>query len=217
MLMCAVWMFPKKLCMHAKRFNCGNCDFIVADGQVLPLRGKSFDVVYSSDVFGHILDLKKGINEVYRVLKNGGRAIVFSETSGQSGIRKKIIKVLGFDPWFQLDGHISLYPFSELMDLLKNTFVIEEYKFFPDHYGILVRGWDPRLDEFPELRKHFKSYRYWGKAVQFLLSVPLVKSFLDLLYASMIYFLIKVSHKDKAGVFIHAQKVAPDTCVRAIG
>jgi len=47
-----------------------------ADGENLPFADNCFDIVYSNGVLHHSLDTDKCIDEVYRVLKPGGRAVI---------------------------------------------------------------------------------------------------------------------------------------------
>ena len=47
-----------------------------ADGENLPFRDNSFDIVYSNGVLHHAQDTDKCISEVFRILKPGGRAVI---------------------------------------------------------------------------------------------------------------------------------------------
>jgi len=49
---------------------------IVADAGKLPFDSESFDLVYSHGVLHHMPDPEKGLDEVYRVLRRGGRVII---------------------------------------------------------------------------------------------------------------------------------------------
>src|SRR5215213_4349555 len=51
-------------------------DCMVSDGERLPFRDESFDVVYSNGVLHHTPDTAGAIREVYRVLRPGGTAKV---------------------------------------------------------------------------------------------------------------------------------------------
>jgi len=51
-------------------------DFMISDGERLPFRDESFDVVYSNGVLHHTPDTGGAIREVYRVLRPGGTAKV---------------------------------------------------------------------------------------------------------------------------------------------
>lgn len=54
-----------------------------ADATELPFRDGSFDIVFSNGVLHHTEDPDMGVQEVYRVLKPGGRAVImlYSKTS----------------------------------------------------------------------------------------------------------------------------------------
>ncbi|MFH0989463.1 MAG: class I SAM-dependent methyltransferase [bacterium] len=51
-------------------------DARVADAEQLPFEDNSFDIVYSFGVLHHTPNTPKAINEVYRVLKPGGKIII---------------------------------------------------------------------------------------------------------------------------------------------
>ena len=51
-------------------------DFMISDGECLPFRDESFDVVYSNGVLHHTPDTAGAICEVHRVLRRGGIAKV---------------------------------------------------------------------------------------------------------------------------------------------
>jgi SAM-dependent methyltransferase len=50
----------------------GNVNFIVALGEQIPLRSNGFDVITSYDVFEHVEDLGKVLDECVRILRPGG-------------------------------------------------------------------------------------------------------------------------------------------------
>jgi len=52
-------------------------NFLIGDTLALNFCDDDFDFVYSYGVFHHTPDPQKAINEVYRVLKNGGQAKIF--------------------------------------------------------------------------------------------------------------------------------------------
>lgn len=51
---------------------------IVGDIQALPLDDESVDAIFCCSVLEHVLDPKKGVEEIYRVLKPGGYAYFYA-------------------------------------------------------------------------------------------------------------------------------------------
>ncbi|MCK4327348.1 MAG: class I SAM-dependent methyltransferase, partial [Candidatus Diapherotrites archaeon] len=56
-----------------------NIKFIQSDVEKLPFQNNTFDFTFSTDVFGHVRNPNLALQELYRVTKSGGRAIMFSE------------------------------------------------------------------------------------------------------------------------------------------
>jgi ubiquinone/menaquinone biosynthesis C-methylase UbiE len=67
-----------------KRFEFAelNAELMTADAENLPFGDNTFDCVYSFGVFHHTPDTQKAINEAYRVLKPGGKAIIMLYAKG---------------------------------------------------------------------------------------------------------------------------------------
>src|SRR5690349_7035184 len=59
---------------HRFRLYVADGDFMISDGEHLPFRSESFDVVYSNGVLHHTPDTAGSIREVHRVLRPGGVA-----------------------------------------------------------------------------------------------------------------------------------------------
>ena len=69
---------PRSVEITRHRFNLYGAkgDFMISDGEHLPFRKESFDVVYSNGVLHHTPDTAGAIREVHRVLRPGGVAKV---------------------------------------------------------------------------------------------------------------------------------------------
>src|SRR5688572_21009639 len=69
---------PRSIEITRHRFQLYNADgaFMISDGEHLPFRDESFDVVYSNGVLHHTPDTAGAIREVHRVLRPGGTAKV---------------------------------------------------------------------------------------------------------------------------------------------
>jgi glycosyltransferase involved in cell wall biosynthesis/ubiquinone/menaquinone biosynthesis C-methylase UbiE len=79
-------------------------DFVNGDAERLPFASGSFDLVYSNGVLHHTPGTKQAVEEMYRVLRPGGRAIVmvYAEFSwhywkmlvGEAGLRRRQLEEL---------------------------------------------------------------------------------------------------------------------------
>lgn len=69
---------PKSIELTKKNLVWHGCqsNLLLADAENLPFDDKSFDAVYSFGVLHHTPDMQKAVNEVHRVLKYQGRAII---------------------------------------------------------------------------------------------------------------------------------------------
>lgn len=72
--------------------------FQTADAENLPFAEESFDLVYSHGVLHHTPDTQKAVDEVYRVLKPGGTAIVmlYNKHSYNYWINIRVLRALAF-------------------------------------------------------------------------------------------------------------------------
>ncbi len=74
----ALDLTPTAVKMTKERFRLFNLkgDFLEGDAENLPLKDASVDFIWSWGVIHHSPDTKQAVNEMYRVLKIGGRACV---------------------------------------------------------------------------------------------------------------------------------------------
>jgi len=87
-----------------------NVSLFRADGEALPFDDNSFDIVYSWGVLHHSPDTEKAIEEVYRVLRPGGRSCIMIYHNPS---------IVGIALWFQY----ALFrgrPFQRLRDIYAN-------------------------------------------------------------------------------------------------
>ena len=89
-----------------RRFDLENlsANLRTADAEALPFSDNAFDLVYSHGVLHHTPDTRRGIDEVYRVLKPGGTAMVMLYHKNSYNYRVNImtlgrlgVRLLGFD------------------------------------------------------------------------------------------------------------------------
>lgn len=60
----------------AGKFDVQNTDVLAFDGKNIPLEDQSCDLVLCTEVLEHVQDYQRLVDEVHRVLKPGGRALV---------------------------------------------------------------------------------------------------------------------------------------------
>jgi len=91
-----------------KNYNAKNIEYKVGNGETIPLPDKSVDVVITFETIEHIADYKKFMQEVSRVLKTDGLAVVSTPN----------------DIEFSEGNHFHLHEFEyeELKDLLQKYF-----------------------------------------------------------------------------------------------
>lgn len=91
-----------------KHFSGDNIEYLVGDGESIPLKDSSVDVVITLETIEHIQDYKKFIDEIERVLRPDGLLIVSTPN----------------DLEFAEGNHFHLHEFEykELVDLLKSHF-----------------------------------------------------------------------------------------------
>lgn len=66
---------------YARSRNIRNTNFILADAHNIPFKSNYFDVVVGCEVIEHLLEPDRMIAEIARVLKNGGRLLLFTPNS----------------------------------------------------------------------------------------------------------------------------------------
>jgi SAM-dependent methyltransferase len=117
--------------------------FEVADGERLPLRDDSFDLVYAHGVVQYTADPQRLVDEVRRVLKPGGQAIfqVYNRISWLRGL-SKLTKV-GLE--HQDAPVLRLFTISEFRTLLRGFTAV---RIVPERFPVKSRlhgGWKGRL------------------------------------------------------------------------
>jgi glycosyltransferase involved in cell wall biosynthesis/ubiquinone/menaquinone biosynthesis C-methylase UbiE len=84
--------------------------FVQHDAETLQFPDNTFDVVYSNGVLHHTPNTRRVVNEIFRVLKPGGRAIVMVYAEDSLHYWRNIIWHIGLK-----QGHLRRYSVSELM------------------------------------------------------------------------------------------------------
>lgn len=93
-------------------------NFSTADALRLPFNDSVFDAVISGFLMRNVIDLQKGIDEQFRVLKNGGCIVILDTTRPKKNI---------LSPFIWLHMHIIIPALGGLL-----TGVSEAYRYLPE-------------------------------------------------------------------------------------
>lgn len=72
-------------------------EFVHGDAEKLPFEDNTFDVVYSNGVIHHTPNTQTVVEEIWRVLKPGGRAIIMVYAENSLHYWRNLVKEIGFD------------------------------------------------------------------------------------------------------------------------
>ena len=120
------------------------------NGHHLPFPDESFDVVYSSDVLGHVEHVPVWLDEMNRVLKPNGLLTMFSESKlGKHAVIRRYLYNRGLNVDPHAAYHISLYSKRTLKHLLEEAgFTVERM------YTAFWASFFVHPDEFYEALQH---------------------------------------------------------------
>lgn len=132
------------------------------DGEILPFESNYFDVVYSSDVLGHVKNVRPWFKEINRVLKPGGMLAMFAESKlgKHAWVRNYLLRNgLNVDP--HAEAYISLYPKKLLWEFVEESdFAIKNMR------GLFWTSFLLHPDEFYEklqTQRDFPILRFFNK------------------------------------------------------
>jgi len=92
------------------------------DGLSIPAEDNSVDVIYTSDVLGHVADVPKWLAELNRILKPNGILAMFSESKlGKHAYIRNYLSRRGLNVDPHQEFHISLFSKNELRALLVDS------------------------------------------------------------------------------------------------
>ncbi len=96
----------------------GPLNFSSADALRLPFNDSAFDAVISGFLMRNVIDLQKGIEEQFRVLKEGGRIVILDTTRPKKNI---------LSPFIWIHMHFIIPSLGGLL-----TGVSEAYRYLPE-------------------------------------------------------------------------------------
>ena len=107
---------------------------VIGGAENLPFPDNSFDSIYCAFVWRNVNDPKKGMDEVYRVLRPGGKFILLDMTRPKNKFLKAIHR-------------IGTFKVTLLIGLL--TFNLKEYRFLHNS-----------LDKYPQPEEYFQTHPF---------------------------------------------------------
>ena len=138
-----------------------------ADAEHLPCKNETFTQVICSEVLEHLLDPSAALNEMVRILKREGVAIISIPNESMINLFKSILIRLGIFKWlFQWKGnyqempermedewHLHVFKLNDWLDLFRNIIPgdsSEKNSFLLAPLGYVVRL--ERTDPFEEMK-----------------------------------------------------------------
>jgi ubiquinone/menaquinone biosynthesis C-methylase UbiE len=152
-----------------------NISFTVADAQNLPFPDSSFDVLYSCECLEHIPDPQKALDEMFRVLRTNGMAVITTENYSNGMLALWIKSWLTKKPFNSGDEVQPIEHFFLFWKVLKmmrgSGFRVKEFKGW--HYVFLIL---PRGKNWIINRIHNKTAKWlfkpFARHMTFLLEKP---------------------------------------------
>ena len=121
---------PDEKMLHLNEFS----NKVIGGAENLPFPDNSFDSIYCAFVWRNINEPKKSMDEVYRVLRPGGKFILLDMTRPKNKFLKAIHK-------------IGTFKVTLLIGLL--TFNLKEYRFLHNS-----------LDKYPQPEEYFQTHPF---------------------------------------------------------
>ncbi|MFH1905617.1 MAG: methyltransferase domain-containing protein [bacterium] len=134
-----------------------NINYIVGDWQRLSefTEAESIDVAVAYHVIEHVPDDKRAINELYKVLKVGGMAIIV--TPNRKRLIRAMIEIFISERKFPFWEHQREYTEKDLLNLLEDSY-FREFQIIPVVFGIQGRPIFWYLESVPKLFRKFANF-----------------------------------------------------------
>lgn len=174
--------------------NHSTFDLLASKGQI-PLPDESVDILFSSDVLGHVPDIVSVLKDWHRVLKTNGSVVLFTEarcSAEDESIMGKLYQG-GIDMIGSVPEHISLFPREMLEKFFAETsFVIENrYSANVCHFLFFPKDYVQALENQPRFRRLYRLARIWSFCSKLIPFYPkplhLLKNILTLCFGQQAY------------------------------
>ena len=157
----------------AKKDNL-NCHAFVSEATRIPFKDNYFDAIIATEVFEHIPNAIKAINESFRVLVPQGRACI----SVPSSITEKIFMTI-HPFWLQDSGHVNVFSKKEILTLLKNAGFkiekVEDLNFEWTLFWLIHSFLKTRFDSTGSPRENYKISDRYSKIWNYMFKIRIGK------------------------------------------
>jgi SAM-dependent methyltransferase len=135
----------------------GNIEYVTADWQNLSdtIQPDSIDVAVSSHVIEHVADDLKALNELFKILKPGGVALI--NTPNRKRLTRSLIEFFSKERQFPYWEHQREYIESDLTQLIKSS-DFKQYEIKPLVFGLHGGYYFCFIDTVPAFLKKYSNY-----------------------------------------------------------
>lgn len=122
----------------AKRKSVYKHHLAVGSAERIPYKNLSFEDVFSLDTLEHVKDQKTAVHEMVRVLKHGGRILVYTINSRQKFTWNDLISKFGVDIYSDVEHDPKMFVNPKWLndELIKNGIKVEEIAYFDAFFSL---------------------------------------------------------------------------------
>lgn len=145
-------------------------EFVAGDAAKLPFPDSKFDVIVTFDALEHIRKQNEAISEMARVLKKGGRILIYTINSRQKFTWDWFLSLLGKDVYKNIDHDPKLFldP-KRLENKLKESGVkVENIAYFNAFFSLIA---DEAIMVFLSFWQKFFGWKKTGKSGKIILKL----------------------------------------------
>lgn len=130
----------QKAIAEAKKESIATSSLKVADACELPFPDSFFDILISFDTLEHIKEQEKAVSEMVRVLRPGGKVLIYTINKNQRFTWDWLLDKIGIDVLSRADHNPKLFLSPEWLkkELKKNSILIKEVGYFDAFFSLVI-------------------------------------------------------------------------------
>lgn len=109
----------KKMAEYCKQNSTNSIDMIVGDAEKMPIKNSSLDLIVCSSALHHFPNYISALNEIHRVLENGGEAFLLYEKNKNG--RSNLAKIMNLEGLENNDEDIHEFSQEEIIKECKKV------------------------------------------------------------------------------------------------